>query len=186
MFDLGWSEMMIIATVVLIIFGPKDLPKVLKTATFWMRKGRALAKEFRNGLDEIVREAELDELKKDLESATRYDLKGEMEKTIDPTGSLVKALDAPDELTKSKAEPAAAGDTEAKPKAKPAAAGDTAAKPKAEPATAGDTEAKPKAEPAAAGDTAAKPKAEPAAGGASRPGRGKANRRPAVENARSR
>ncbi len=172
MFDLGWSEMLFIAAVVLIIFGPKDLPKVLKTVTFWIRKGRGLAKEFRSGLDEIVREAELDELKKGLESATRYDLKGEMEKTIDPTGSLVKALDVPDELTESKA--------------KPAAGGDTAAKPKAEPAARDDTAAKPKAEPAAGGDTAAKPKAEPAAGGTSRPRRRKANRRPAVENARSR
>lgn len=88
MFDLGWSELAVIALVALIVVGPKELPQILRTAAHWMRKARSLAREFQSSVDDMVREAELDEAKKTVESARHLSLDKELEDTIDPTGSL--------------------------------------------------------------------------------------------------
>ena len=93
MFDIGWTEMLVVAVVAIIIIGPKDLPKALRTLGQWTGRIRAMAREFQNSIDEVVREAELDEIKKTVEQAGRYDIKGEIEKTIDPTGSLDGVFD---------------------------------------------------------------------------------------------
>ena len=93
MFDIGWSELAVIALVAIVVIGPKDLPKAMRTAALWIRKIRALANEFQSGLNEIVREAELDELKRDIDKATSVDLKNEIGKHIDPTGETERALD---------------------------------------------------------------------------------------------
>ncbi|WP_119458791.1 Sec-independent protein translocase protein TatB [Rhodospirillaceae bacterium SYSU D60014] len=92
MLDLGWSEMAVIALVALLILGPKELPNALRTVALWVRKARKLAREFQSGVDELVREAELDEAKKTLQSASRTNLNRELEKTIDPTGEVSKAV----------------------------------------------------------------------------------------------
>ena len=88
MFDIGWSEMAVIALVALIVIGPKDLPNTLKTIAHWMRKARSLTREFQSGIDDMVREAELDDAKKALE-ATRH---GNLERTIS------NALDPDEEI----------------------------------------------------------------------------------------
>ena len=67
MFDIGWQEIFIIAIFALIVVGPKDLPRVLRTATQALRKVKGMAREFQSGIDDVVREAELEDLKKDLE-----------------------------------------------------------------------------------------------------------------------
>jgi Tat protein translocase TatB subunit len=69
MFDLGWSEMAIIMLVALIVIGPKDLPKVARTLGQWTGKARALARDFQRSLDDMAREAELDEIKKTIDRA---------------------------------------------------------------------------------------------------------------------
>lgn len=96
MFDLGWSEMAIILLVALIVIGPKDLPRVARTMGQWVRKGRALARDFQNSLEDMAREAELDDVKRDIEKAGRTDLKKSVEKTIDPEGDLGRAFDPKD------------------------------------------------------------------------------------------
>lgn len=106
MFDLGWSEMAIILLVALIVIGPKDLPRVARTMGQWVRKGRALAREFQNSLEDMAREAELDEVKRDIEKAGRTDLKKSVEKTIDPEGDLGRAFD-PKDTGKKRAAPTA-------------------------------------------------------------------------------
>ena len=73
MFDIGWSEMAVILAVALIVIGPKDLPKVARTVGRWTAKGRALAREFQNSLEEMAREAELDKVKSEIERASRID-----------------------------------------------------------------------------------------------------------------
>ena len=93
MFDIGWSELAVIALVAILVIGPKDLPKAMRTAAQWIRKIRALANEFQSGLNEIVREAELDELKRDIDRATSVDVKNEIAKHIDPSGEAERALD---------------------------------------------------------------------------------------------
>ena len=88
MFDLGWSELAVVALIALIVVGPKELPQILRTAAHWMRKARSLAREFQSSVDDMVREAELDEAKKTVESARHLSLDKEIEDAIDPTGSL--------------------------------------------------------------------------------------------------
>jgi sec-independent protein translocase protein TatB len=96
LFDLGWSEILLIGTVALIFIGPKDLPKALRVAGFWVRKARTLSREFQSSIDQIIREAELDEMRQDLKKATEFDLEKEFHNTIDPTGSLRESLKVPE------------------------------------------------------------------------------------------
>jgi sec-independent protein translocase protein TatB len=96
MFDIGWSELLLIGVVALVVIGPKDLPKALKAAGFWMRKARQISGEFRASLDQMVREAELDEVREQVKKATEIDLDKEFTKTIDPTGELAESLKPPD------------------------------------------------------------------------------------------
>jgi sec-independent protein translocase protein TatB len=68
MFDLfSWSHIIILLTAALIIVGPKDLPRMMHTAGKWAGKARGMAAEFRKSFDEMARQAELDELRKEIE-----------------------------------------------------------------------------------------------------------------------
>ncbi len=69
MFDMGWDEMLLIGVVSLVVVGPKDLPKVLRQAGVWARRAREMASEFQRGIDEMARESDLADLKKDVETA---------------------------------------------------------------------------------------------------------------------
>jgi sec-independent protein translocase protein TatB len=96
MFDFAWSEMALIAAVALIVIGPKDLPKVLRTVGVWVGKARAVAREFQSSVDQMVREAELDEVRRTIEKATDVQhMEREIEKTVDPKGELKEALTPP-------------------------------------------------------------------------------------------
>ncbi len=64
MFDIGWSELVVIAVVALIAIGPKELPGVLRTIGQWMGKARRMAAEFQGQFNEAMREAEMADLKK--------------------------------------------------------------------------------------------------------------------------
>jgi sec-independent protein translocase protein TatB len=96
MFDIGWQELFIIAVLAIIVVGPKDLPRALKTVTGYIRKVKGLAREFQSGVDEMVREAELDDLKKEMNDATGGDLRKSLEDAVDPTGEMKKDLDMKD------------------------------------------------------------------------------------------
>ncbi len=100
MFDIGWQELFIIAVLAIIVVGPKDLPQALRTVTKWLRKARSVAREFQSGLDDMVRDSELDDVKRQLEGAADYDISKEIENTIDPTGALAADIEGlGDELT---------------------------------------------------------------------------------------
>ncbi|MBN8959934.1 MAG: twin-arginine translocase subunit TatB [Rhizobiales bacterium] len=64
MFDIGWSELVVIGVVALIVIGPKELPGVLRTIGQWMGKVRRMAAEFQGQFNEAMREAEMADLKK--------------------------------------------------------------------------------------------------------------------------
>jgi sec-independent protein translocase protein TatB len=64
MFDIGWSEFVVIAVVALIAIGPKELPGVLRMVGQWMGKARKMAAEFQSQFQEAMREAEMADLKK--------------------------------------------------------------------------------------------------------------------------
>src|SRR6516162_9567668 len=96
LFDLSMTELMLIGVVALVVIGPKDLPRALRVAGFWVKKARTLSREFQSSVDQMIREAELDEMRQDLKKATEFDLEKEFHNTIDPTGSLGESLKAPE------------------------------------------------------------------------------------------
>ncbi len=71
MLDLGWSELLLVAIAALIVVGPKDLPRMLRTLGQYAAKAKGVAREFQRSMDEAARQADIDELhqvKKDLDS----------------------------------------------------------------------------------------------------------------------
>jgi sec-independent protein translocase protein TatB len=96
LFDLGMSELLLIGVVALVFIGPKDLPKALRVAGFWVKKARTLSREFQSSVEQMIRDAELDEMRQELKKATEIDLDKEFQKTIDPTGSLAEGLKPPE------------------------------------------------------------------------------------------
>jgi sec-independent protein translocase protein TatB len=68
MFDVGWSELFVIAVVAIVVIGPKDLPKLMRSFGHYAGKVRRTAAEFQRQFEEAMREAELEEVKKAIES----------------------------------------------------------------------------------------------------------------------
>lgn len=64
MFDIASGELLLVALVALLVIGPKDLPRVLRYVGQWVGKARQMASHFRSGIDEMVRQSELDDLEK--------------------------------------------------------------------------------------------------------------------------
>ena len=71
MFDIGWSELLVIGVVALIAIGPKELPGVLRMVGQWMGKARRMASEFQGQFQEAMREAEMADLKKSFDEVRR-------------------------------------------------------------------------------------------------------------------
>jgi len=67
MFDISWTEFLLIGVVALIVIGPKELPGVMRTLGQWTRKVRSMASEFQNQFHEAMREAEMADLKKQVD-----------------------------------------------------------------------------------------------------------------------
>jgi sec-independent protein translocase protein TatB len=99
MFDIGWSELLIIGIVALIVIGPKELPGALRALGQWMGKIRRMASEFQNQFHEAMREAELADLKKEVDEMTAKaqgyahfdpieDVRKDIENAVEPPPSL--------------------------------------------------------------------------------------------------
>ena len=91
MFDIGWSELVVIAVVALIAIGPKELPGVLRTVGQYMGKIRRMASEFQGQFQEAMREAEMADLKKHVDEMTDA-AKGFTD--FDPLASVKKEVDS--------------------------------------------------------------------------------------------
>jgi sec-independent protein translocase protein TatB len=91
MFDIGWSELVVIAVVALIAIGPKELPGVLRTVGQYMGKIRRMASEFQGQFQEAMREAEMADLKKQVDEMTDT-AKGFTD--FDPLASVKKEVDS--------------------------------------------------------------------------------------------
>jgi len=96
LFDIGWPELLLIGIVALVVIGPKDLPRALRVAGYWVRKARTLSREFQSSIDQMIREAELEEIRQDLKKATEFDIEKEFQQTVDPTGSLADSIKPPE------------------------------------------------------------------------------------------
>jgi sec-independent protein translocase protein TatB len=100
MFDMSWGEVMVIGAVALIVIGPKDLPKALRTVGNMVGKIRRMASEFQGQFNEALREAELDDVKRQLQGMNdtvskgfnpvqtiRDEIKGAIEAPVEPASA---------------------------------------------------------------------------------------------------
>lgn len=95
MIDLAWSEIALIAVVALVVIGPKDLPEAVRGVARSVQKLRRMAGEFRSQADELVREANLDELRQQIHDIKNFNVRDEFEKTVDKDGSIRRSFDDP-------------------------------------------------------------------------------------------
>jgi len=124
MFDIGWSELLVIAVVAIVVIGPKELPRLMRTFGHYTGKIRRAAADFQRQFEEAVRESELDEVRKAMHEvqATSADLSASVDKKL-MTANPPSAAAGPSSLP-----PAPPPAPAAKPKRKAAKTG--AAKPK--------------------------------------------------------
>jgi sec-independent protein translocase protein TatB len=95
MFDLfSWSHILILLAVALVVVGPKDLPKLMNMVGKWAGKARAMANEFKKSFDDMARQSELDELRKEITDLKSHqsitDLQADLSRPLDmdmPSGS---------------------------------------------------------------------------------------------------
>jgi len=99
MFDIGWSELMLLAVVALVVIGPKDLPQAIYHLGKWVRKARLVARDFQGHLDDMMREAELDDLRKQALKARDMNIQRMLEEQVDPKGDLKKAFEVTPEMS---------------------------------------------------------------------------------------
>ncbi len=92
MFDLAWSEIAVIGLVAVVVLGPKELPQAMRTMAKVLRKMRNLTSELQGHMNEIVREAELDEVRKSIQKISTTSLSQEISKAADPTGEIQASL----------------------------------------------------------------------------------------------
>jgi sec-independent protein translocase protein TatB len=158
MFDIGWSELLLIGVVALIAIGPKELPGALRTLGQWMSKVRRMASEFQNQFHEAMREAELADLKKEVDEmaskAQSYahfdpidDIRRDIEKAAGPPPDLDTLTDTAALPPSSASTPSASTPSASTPPASAPAATET-------PPAAASVESAAPAEPAAPQNTA--------------------------------
>lgn len=80
---IGLSEMVIIGVVALLVVGPKDLPLMMRKVGGWIRKMRAMASDFQSSFDELARQSELDELRKELDELRELNPINKVQSEID-------------------------------------------------------------------------------------------------------
>lgn len=73
MLDIGWGELLVVAMIAIIVVGPKELPRLMRTIGRYTSKARGLAREFRSSFEELGRETELEELNREMERIRRED-----------------------------------------------------------------------------------------------------------------
>ena len=94
--SLGFQEIILLGIIALVVVGPKDLPLLLRKLGKWTAKLRGMAPEFRTGFDELARQAELDELRREVDALRRttsiHNISSELQK---PLGTLESYASAP-------------------------------------------------------------------------------------------
>ncbi|MCA0202007.1 MAG: Sec-independent protein translocase protein TatB [Proteobacteria bacterium] len=112
MFDLAWSELFVIGLVAVLVLGPKELPTAMRTLAKAIRKVRNLGSEFQGHFNEMLREAELDEVRKQVQKFSQTSLVEHVTNYVDPKGEVAKevtsAFQDPDSQTPPPADQAVA------------------------------------------------------------------------------
>ncbi|MAC60632.1 MAG: twin-arginine translocase subunit TatB [SAR116 cluster bacterium] len=92
MFDFGWQEFLVIAFVLVLVVGPKDLPKVLKTVTKYVRNMKQMASEFHRGIEKMADEADLKDVKQSFNEIKNKNFDKTIQSHLDPENEVTKAL----------------------------------------------------------------------------------------------
>jgi sec-independent protein translocase protein TatB len=110
MFDIGWTELLVIAVVAIVVVGPKDLPRALRYVGQWTGRMKRMARDFQNQFNEAIREAELENVKKDIEEIGKIDPLADARKDMAAIEASLKAdpEKKPDTKTDGAAAPATA------------------------------------------------------------------------------
>lgn len=137
MFDIGWTELLVIACVAIIVVGPKDLPRMLRTLGQTIGKMRKLSREFQSTFNDALREAEqqadIADMKKQVESAANFNPLGDLKKSIEEDAT--KKADKQKVAASEPASPPADSTNADKVSPTEAAPAETEAKPKTAPVT---------------------------------------------------
>ena len=157
MFEIGWSELLLIGIVALIAIGPKELPTVLRTLGQWMSKLRRMASEFQSQFQEAMREAEMADLKKQVDEMTSQ---AQSYASFDPVSEVKRELESTQQQIEGAMVDKAGAATPSSPVAAEPSTSPAGAAPTVAPGTDGAAPAAP--EPATADADAAKPDGKPA------------------------
>jgi sec-independent protein translocase protein TatB len=82
MFEIGWTELLLIAVVAIVVIGPKDLPRAMRVVGQWTARMKRMARDFQGQFNEALKEAELDGVQKDLQSLSKIDPIGRVRKEL--------------------------------------------------------------------------------------------------------
>ena len=92
MFDFAWSEIALIGAVALVLIGPKDMPVAIKAITTAVKKARRMAAEFQTHVDDMVRDADLHEVRDGIRQIRSMDIRGTIARAVDSDGTIRKTL----------------------------------------------------------------------------------------------
>lgn len=89
MFDLGWTELLVIAVVAIVVVGPKDLPRVMRSVGGTVTKMRRMARDFQRQINDAIRDEELDKLQKDV-TALGKDMERDVRRGVETSDAEIK------------------------------------------------------------------------------------------------
>jgi sec-independent protein translocase protein TatB len=98
MFGIDSTELLVVALVALVVIGPKDLPKVMRTVGHWVGRARDMARHFRSGIDTMIRESELEEMEKKWREENERIMR-EHPMLPEPAAAPASSTPSPDEVT---------------------------------------------------------------------------------------
>jgi sec-independent protein translocase protein TatB len=84
MLEVGWSELLVIAIVMIVVVGPKDLPKMLRTFAIFAKKARGMANDFQSQFTDAMRDADLDDVRKTIADVRSLNPKNALKDAFDP------------------------------------------------------------------------------------------------------
>ena len=121
MFDIGWTELLLIAVRAIVVIGPKDLPRAMRSVGQWTTRVKRMAGDFQRQFNEGVREAELDDVKKEVTKLGKLDPMADLRKSLTKADTDLKSdlKKVDDSIAQSLAKPDAVNPV---PKTPPAAA----------------------------------------------------------------
>ena len=108
MFDMGWSELLLVAVLAIVFVGPKDLPRVMRTVGQYAAKMRAMVREFQNSFEDLARESELEELRKQVAEMRETAMKplADLQRSASISSDQLNAAATPEPTEAPAAEPA--------------------------------------------------------------------------------